>query len=569
MFCDQCGAELPDDSVFCPKCGAKQTPVDSEANNAASEAAPGAAGTVATANAAGAMNTAANAAGTAGNAPANMTNVSNGAPAAEPPKKKKGFPFVPVILIGILLVAVIVVVAIFLPKGKSKDGIEFSEKSLMYNGYSFFTTDGKELEVNNVDSLAYNYDNSVVAYLTTDDTLYVIDSELTPVEIENDVLNMEVSYSGSSIAYTVGDDYAATTLYVYNVKKDNSVKIDTNVYAYNYLVSPNGKQVAYLKDYEGNSDNTLYVAAVGKDGKKVDKDGCIPLAIGDNGKSFFYTDNSDSSNVKLYWYNGKDAEKISRDVSGSYYFNNSVSEILFTKSGNTYFYRIGMDEPSKVASDALIGMWNYKYETTAQDYTFGNQSSGVLVNRSKLTEWVFATDSDICYLNKDGKDSAKLCDADGISKITVAQNGKSLIYLKDGKLYKITKFGADREETELYEGDVYINGYVASKDLSDIYVVSDEAELYYCKSKKKLVKISNDFADKNNMAYNEASKTIFYIEDGNIYSSGKNGKKKELVAESVTDIANYADGIFYMVTEDGVSSCYYVKKGESVKILEY
>ena len=57
MFCDQCGAELPDDSVFCPKCGAKQTPVDSEANNVAGEAAPGAASTV-------------------GNAPTNMTNVS-------------------------------------------------------------------------------------------------------------------------------------------------------------------------------------------------------------------------------------------------------------------------------------------------------------------------------------------------------------------------------------------------------------------------------------------------------------------------------------------------------------
>lgn len=234
MFCDQCGAELPDDSVFCPKCGARLTSVDSEANNTAGEAAPEAANTAGAVSATGAMNTAANAAGTAGNvaaaanstagngtgnAPANMTNVSSGTPAAEPPKKKKGFPFVPVILIGIVLVAVIVVVAIFLPKGKTKDGIEFSEKSLMYNGSSFFTTDGKELEVNNVDTLAYNYDNSVVAYLTTDDTLYVIDSELTPVEIENDVLNMEVSYSGSSIAYTVGADYTATTLYVYNVKK--------------------------------------------------------------------------------------------------------------------------------------------------------------------------------------------------------------------------------------------------------------------------------------------------------------------------------------------------------------
>ena len=131
MFCDQCGAELPDDSVFCPKCGARLTSVDSEANNAAGEAAPEAANTAGAVNVTGAMNTSANAAGTAGNVaaaanstagngtgntPANMTNVSSGTQAAEPPKKKKGFPFVPVILFGIVLVAVIVVVAIFLPK---------------------------------------------------------------------------------------------------------------------------------------------------------------------------------------------------------------------------------------------------------------------------------------------------------------------------------------------------------------------------------------------------------------------------------------------------------------------
>ena len=85
MFCDQCGAELPDDSVFCPKCGARLTSVDSEANNAAGEAAPEAANTAGAVNATGAMNTAA---GVAGNAPANMTNVSSGTQAAELKKKK-------------------------------------------------------------------------------------------------------------------------------------------------------------------------------------------------------------------------------------------------------------------------------------------------------------------------------------------------------------------------------------------------------------------------------------------------------------------------------------------------
>lgn len=555
MFCDQCGAELPDDSVFCPKCGAKQAPIEEAVNNA-----PG------TASTAGAVNTAGN--GTE-NAPANMTNMSNGAAAPEKPKKKKGFPFVPVIIIGILLAAVIVALAIFLPKGKTKDGVTFSEKSLIFGDGVFLTIDGKKLEVEDIDSYASNYDATVISYLTEEGTLYVVDSSLEPVEIAKDVSNMEVSYSGSSIAYTVGDDYTDTTLYVYQVKKDNSVKVDTGVYASNYLISPNGKQIAYVKDYEGSSDNTLYTALVGKEGKKVDKDGCLPLAIGDNGKSFFYTDASDSSNVKLYLYDGKDSEKVSRDVAGSFYFNNSVSELLFTRSGSTYFYRIGMDEPSKVAGDVLTGVWNYAYESAAGDYSFNYQSSAVLVNRSKLTESVFATSSDVCYLSKDGHDSAKLCSAEDIKKITVAENGKSLIYLKDGKMYKVTNFGIDREETELYEGEETILSYRASRNLSEVYVMTADAELCYCKGKKKLVRISNDFTDGNDMAYNEAAKTIFYIEDNNLYSADKSGKKKNLIAENVTGLDSYADGIVYRTNEDGDTAYYYVKKGDSVKLMEY
>ena len=40
MFCSKCGKEIPDDSVFCPSCGAKVTPIAPEAAETPAPAAP-------------------------------------------------------------------------------------------------------------------------------------------------------------------------------------------------------------------------------------------------------------------------------------------------------------------------------------------------------------------------------------------------------------------------------------------------------------------------------------------------------------------------------------------------
>ena len=169
------------------------------------------------------------------------------------------------------------------------------------------------------------------------------------------------------------------------------------------------------------------------------------------------------------------------------------------------------------------------------------------------------------YLNKDCKDSVKLCSAN-ISNISIAENEKSLLYLQGGTLYKVSKFGPDREVTVLYEGDAYITGYKASSDLSDIYVVTDDSEMYYVKSKNKLTKISNDFTDADDMALNESSGTIFYIEDDNLYSAGKNGKKKDLVMENVDTVVAFADGILFGTADEDERGIYYIGKKDPVKM---
>ena len=384
MFCEQCGAQLPDGATFCNKCGAKQS-------------------------------------------------VSEMSPVEGTGKegKKKGFPFVPVIIAGIIVVVGIVIAAFFLFRPKEEGGLAFSEKTLIYSNGSFMKITGEAFEADNIDEIKYNYDKSVAAYLTDDNVLYVIDSDLSPVEVEDDVYNMQVSYNGNAVAYTVGDeeDSKSVTLYVYNVKKNTSVKIATDVYSENYVLSPNGKQIAYLTDYESYTDNTLYTASVGKEGKKVDKDGSIPIAINDNGKGLFYVNGSDSSNRKLYLYNGKESEKISRNVTYTFYFNDTVSEVLFGKPGDTCYYKIGMDEPVKAANDELDEVWNYQSYMLQEDFDFGGFSEAVILNRSSMKECIFTTDYDVMYLSKDCKDSVKLCD-NSIINIMVAANEKSLVYLQ-------------------------------------------------------------------------------------------------------------------------------------------
>ena len=120
--------------------------------------------------------------------------------------------------------------------------------------------------------------------------------------------------------------------------------------------------------------------------------------------------------------------------------------------------------------------------------------------------------------------------------------------------------------TTLYEGDEYIKDFTASSDLSDIYVVTDEGEMYYVKSKNKLTKISNDFANADKMAFNESTGTIFYIEDNNLYSAGKNGKKKDLVMESVREVGSFADGVLFLSDVEDEKAIYYMKKKDPVKI---
>ena len=593
MFCNQCGNELPNGAAFCNKCGAKQempvpqpvpepTPV-APVPEAASEPVPATPTPEAAAPEPVPVTPAPEAAApepvpvapapeAAAPEPVPVTPAPTQpgmtAPVTEEPKKeKKGVPFFVWVLLVVMIVAVIAVGLIFILGGKGKKSTgypKYTDKSVTLTDETAFKLDGASCEIEDKRSSDTNKDNTVHAYLNSDGELFFIDGSLEPVSIADEVTSFEMSYSGDYVAYLINDeeDYDNQTLYLYDVKKDNSVKIDTNVYPYGLVLSPNGKYVSYIKDYEGSSDNTLYLAGIGKEKQKIDKDGSNPIALSDNGKNLYFMNSSDDGNIKLYCYNGKENLKIAKNVSDKFFFNESISEVVFVKNGDGYFYTPSMSEPVKICSKSISGFYNGN-EEVIEDYVSGRY--GIIYTKKSLKDSLFMAGGQVFWLNKAGTDSVKVCDSDLVAAI--AADGKSLLALKKGALYKFYSFGENMNPKLVCQSEDDITHVIASDDLSQIYVVTEEDELYYVKSASKLERISNDFNYKKyRIAYNESAKMIYYVEDGDLYSAGKTAKSKKLVMEDITNVMALGDGIVFANDDEYIM--YYVGKKEPIVIYE-
>lgn len=534
MFCNQCGKELPDDAMFCPECGAKQEAAAAPVVPAAPVAEAPAAAPV---------------------APTPAAPVNAAVPAQVPAKKKGASKKI----IGIVTAAVVVVavlLVVLLAGGKGGSAYDSISKDMIFANYMgdgvyyFFNVKGEGTEVEDVDRTYYNADGSRIFYRTDDYELYYMDSKFKSVKIADDVYNATISYTGEYIAYTTFEDsYDSydTTLYIYNVKGDKSTKIDSGVYAYEVCISPSGKTVGYLKDYESYDDNTLYIGGVNIDSKKVDKDGCYPVAVSDNGKNFYYANSSE----KLYFYNGKESEKIATDVDDELWFNKSISEVVFTKNGKTYFYTPKMSEPTKILNDDI-----YDFITPEALVNDACSEYGTIIGKASLKDSVLEAYDGLFWLNNKGTDTVKISNA---YRYQLSGDGKSILYISGGDLYKVSKFNERMTEKLLYTGD-YLERVIASKDLSKIYLVTDEDELYYYKSAKKIEKISNDFDAYSAAAYNESAGRIFYVEDEDLYSAGTNAKSKKKVMEDVYGVQSFLNGVIYFYEGEDSETAYYMEK---------
>ena len=540
MFCNQCGTQLANDAIFCPNCGAKL--------NLPADAKPAEASPVLPVQ------------------PVPLTQSAQNAavPSEKPEKKKnekKGSPFKILIPAGIVFAAAVILLVVVLTRGGgSHEYISMTEDLVFGSGNCVFDLSGnyEECDDYGIFTISQNGETTVFASYN-DDALYYVNKNLELILISKDVADYKVSMTGEYVAYTVYEDdwsYADTTLYLYNVKNDKSTKIDRGVYGYSLCISPSGKTVAYLKDYEGYEDNTLYIGGINVDTKKIDKDGCYPVAISDNGKNFYYV----SSSNRLYYYNGKDTEKLDTEVDAyNFWVNATVSELLYTQGGKTYFYTPKMNEPIKIAGVTATDLVRSVETGLTNDFSCSDRA--VIEAKDTLKGSVFFTYSynELYWINEEGTDSVRI--SSNASEYQLSKDGKSLLYIERGELYRIKKLNEEMKAELLYDKD-YLYGMTASDNLSTIYFWTDEDELYYYKGKNKAERLSIDFDSLNGgiCAYNEATKEIFYIEDGDLYKAGKTSKSVTLVAEDAMGVFSLLDGVLYGTEDRDEAILYYYEK---------
>lgn len=410
----------------------------------------------------------------------------------------------------------------------------------------------------------YAAEDCVMAFLVLEGNthvLYYTKKDLDVQYVDEDVEQFSISSDGKYICYIkdVNEDYTSGDLYIYDIKKEKERKIDNHVYPYYVSLSPNGKYVAYLRNYESNTDNVLYLAGIQKEPEKIDKDGAIPLGVMNNGKNLYYVTDND----KLYFYDDDDSKKISSHLGSMLYFNNDLTEVIFVEEGDTYYYTSKMDEPKKVCKHEF-----YNVFTSA---TYVGTDIGIAIKDS-LKNSILITELGIYWFDKEGEDTHRI--TSNADLYMTSENEKKLVYLDDGKIYIVDKFGDDIDPKCVFDKEE-ANKFVISKDLSRIYAVAGN-ELYYVKNAKKAELITDELeenehynysASSGSVAYCENQDKIFFIEDGVLYSAGTKKNSKKEIAEDVVFVYQYCDTVCYYTEDaDGNRACYLVKKDENVKL---
>jgi uncharacterized Zn finger protein (UPF0148 family) len=585
MFCRNCGTQLQEGSIFCPMCGTRNEEpaggestsaegvsagsADAESTSAEGVSAGSADAESISAEGADAGSTSAESANAgdinaesadAGSTDSGNTQAANAAAenvfadnanAAEGAAGQKDNQAAKVKKIGIIaaVVAVLVILVVVVSSTGSSAGLKIDKNAVAYAGNSYFMDEnGNAKEMDDLSSVYTSMNRSTVLYTDYSGDLYILDDNLKAEKIASDVTTVYVGREGKYVVYLSNEDndYYNQVLCIYDVSKNKSREVDTDVYGDYLTISASGESVAYAKNYE-NGDFDTYIAGYAGSAKKIDSKSRRAVAVSDNGKKAYLLGSGD-----LYYYNGKESEKVEKDVNSSFWTNSDLSELVFTKNGSTYFCRPGKD-PEKIDNSII-------YEVIYPDsYGTGilGSSTQALGNDTIKGQVVYNSDGKLLWVNKKASDMVKI--DSNVYDAKMSSDGSAVVYVSNNKIYKVSKFGESMEPKLLYE-DEDIYSLAASDDLKKIYGYSYEDDtLYYIKSSKKAEKICDDV---DSFAYNSKDGKLYFVTDEELYEAktSSSSRKKVSVDGDAVSVSAALNGVTVYTRDDGDYICYLIGK---------
>ena len=366
-----------------------------------------------------------------------------------------------------------------------------------------------------------------------------------PVKVDSSMEDYYVNETGTLVTYTKSSD----DLYQYNVKKEEKEKIASEVA--DFRIIDDGAKVVYRKN-----TGELYLWTK-KGSEKLDSDISKIQAVYD--KTIYYV--KDGSLFKKV--GTKDKEKIASEIS-SVIRTFETGEVYYVKNDGgkmLYFYN-GKD--SEKIAEYYAGYVTSSTKATAVAF-YANESESS--SKSKLYVAI--------------KKNVNEVDLEDVAGGSFASDGKSLYVIADlnkdgtaGDLYRISVSGSKIGKPEKYDTDVTGRGLTIT-DGKVLYFkdYKKNAGDLYCNKKK----VDSDvYAYSIN--YCKDTKQIFYMTDYNsdkeigTLKVSKNGGKAKKIQDDVYDPVVLPNGyVLYLYdysTKYSKGDLYLYKGGKPVKLDE-
>lgn len=409
-----------------------------------------------------------------------------------------------------------------------------------------------------VSSVLYANTSNRYVLFEKNDALYIYDSKSKDetTKIVSDV---------SNYTFTENDKYVVAldtdkNLYSYNFKGDKE-KIDSDV---TDAVGLTNEKIVYVKD------GSLYVKSLNtkKDDREKIADDYKSATLSEDGKSVAYIDTD--NDLSVYTVSSKKSNKIASDVT-SKYCDESCKKLYYVVTDDeekTLYYYNGKDS-EKIASD-ISSVLKTDVDRNMVVYSVadgGSSSSDDDEDDDDEAKSLTYT----LYFKKGTKDAYKIeDDLDGINKVYLYE-GKDLYYITSDKELKYGKVSGAKvnsvktiaEDLASSYFDDYKGGYAFVADADD----DGNGDLYVVKS-GKTKKIDSDVNYSYTVVNNDGTK-IYYMKDykksGDLYLNGKK------IDSDVYSFNYVKDGLVYYLKDYSSSKNkgdLYIYTGKSTKIAE-
>ena len=518
MFCSNCGTQLSEGTRFCPKCGTPQA--------AASQPQPQ-------------PQQAPVYAPYPPNPPVQQTTYPAPEPSASEKKpKNKKLPMIIGIAAGgaALLIALAVILAIVLSSGsgnlaknymyRSDRYITMSEYNTVAEVSTYYLTNGTDRFVldGEPDGVTAGFDGTRGFYLDYPDDwdydewiaeFYRYDTKGV-TEIADRVDYYVQSADGSAAAYVVTSGLNdAMQLHYWKDGKDTIV--ESFDYVDGFVISPDGSSLVYRGYQDDETVVCLYRNGTSTPLEHKDAETALVLAVSNDGSLIYYTDEYGDG---LRVFTGKEDIRLGKDEDHFYdmtYFNNDCTQIMYHDNNKTFIWKKGDAEPTQIGSEILYAIFpvGIQYYSTQQD------SSAYVFGIKEFKNIFLETNENKClFLNK----KLELNDViKGYDDLQLAQDGKTLVVLKRGNLYKFDGTKEYKDASKLIVAEDFV-GFNMTPDAKDIYLLDDYDDLYYLQGANKTVKIAEEigepdwFYPSNRVTLNNR---LYFVEDDELrYAEG-------------------------------------------------